>query len=308
MKNKKISLIFLASLLVISLTACSKETPSKPTDDISKNQSEEENTEAKEENIEVSKLFKDAFEPFSNSIGTSKFKSDLEKLSKLDYSIKSVTPTKDDVGQIEVKDNSGNYVSLFYYPKNDEEILALLTYNSNGYEVSIKNEYHKSSTLKYNTHNVNGNPKNKEVTNLHELKKFMFVEIGDTSSATSKELKVYINEKHNVDSHGKISFDLETNLPNDTNLMISLSKGDYTASTSLTVTNGIAKSESFSDKGNPLPSGEYTVEVTMPIPSVQSNEVRSIIGNVGENMTGDLVEESIGGNSNIIKKVFTISI
>ena len=41
-----------------------------------------------------------------------------------------------------------------------------------------------------------------------------------------------------------------------------------------------------------LTPGSYKLEVMMPIPSVQSNNVREVIGHKGEKLTGTLVKQS----------------
>lgn len=89
---------------------------------------------------------------------------------------------------------------------------------------------------------------------------------------------------------GKPEFIINTNLPDETELMLSLSGGDYMAQTKVTVENGTAISEAFSDKGEAL-SGVFSLDVSMSLPRLQPDFVRSVIGEHGENISGQYVEK-----------------
>ena len=114
------------------------------------------------------------------------------------------------------------------------------------------------------------------------------------------------------DGNGVI-FDIDTNLPNEAVLMLTLSNGDYntdesfTAQTKVTVKDGKATSDPFSAKGEPL-SGDFDLSISMSLPSTQSDAVRKVIGENGENMTGALVEQSSIGSSKVVNALFTVSI
>lgn len=128
----------------------------------------------------------------------------------------------------------------------------------------------------------------------------------------SKEFEVTMNVNARKEGNG-VLFDIDTNLPDETVLMLTLSKGDYntddsfTAQTKVTVKEGKATSDTFSDKGEPL-NGDYDLSISMSLPSTQSDAVREVIGENGENMTGGLVEQSSIGSSNVISALFTVSI
>ena len=110
-----------------------------------------------------------------------------------------------------------------------------------------------------------------------------------------------------------VVFDIETNMPDETVLMLTLSNGDYntdnafTAQTKVTVTDGKATSEGFSNKGEAL-SGDFDLSISMSLPSLQSDAVRAVIGENGEHMQGNLVETSTVGSSNTIKAMFNVSL
>lgn len=78
-----------------------------------------------------------------------------------------------------------------------------------------------------------------------------------------------------------------TNLPDGTELMLSISSGDrYTAQDDATVSGGCFVSGSFSDHGGGLSAGTYKASVLMPIPAVQPESVQAVIGENGENLHG----------------------
>ena len=128
---------------------------------------------------------------------------------------------------------------------------------------------------------------------------------------TQDEFEVAIEVDGHKEGNG-IAFDVTTNLPDETVLMLSLSKGDYntddyfTAQTKVTIANGKATSESFSNKGESL-TGEYDLSVSMSLPSLQSDAVRAVIGEKGEYMTGALVEASTIGDSNTVSALFSVN-
>lgn len=130
-----------------------------------------------------------------------------------------------------------------------------------------------------------------------------------TPSAPAEPKKFEVSLEVSVDENsGKPVFTIDTNLPNETNLMLTLSRGDYTGQTHVIVKNGVASSEEFSDKGSPLTSGEYLLTVSMSIPKLQSDAVRKVIGENGENMTGKYVLDSEIGDSVYVSGDFNFSL
>ena len=315
-KRKSICLVLLVVFSLINITACSntsdKQDEIEKQVEINTDQQIENNESEISPNVEeypTTTLFDEVFEVFYSKVGKSNFNEDEKYVKSLsNYSVEVTIPDDENIGRLKVSDESGDYVSLLYYHKNNSETLCLVAFNRNGYEISVSDELHESNTLKYSTYDINANEKNKEVSTIDDLKKFMFVEIGDGKSKTSEKIEVYLNVQEVKTSEGKVYFEIDTNLPNETSLMVSVSGGDYNASSKVSIENNKATTETFSNKGNALNSGEYTVEVTMPVANIQSNAVRDVIGNTGENMTGELVVKSSVGDSYLIEKKITISL
>jgi hypothetical protein len=101
----------------------------------------------------------------------------------------------------------------------------------------------------------------------------------------------------NVD--GSVSVSAVTNLPDGTELGASVfAEGAFMAQDDQVVEDGAAEFGPFSDGSAPLPAGTYDVSVTMPIARNQPDEVKAIIGEHGENLTGPLVStETITGDA-----------
>lgn len=86
-------------------------------------------------------------------------------------------------------------------------------------------------------------------------------------------------------------FRITSNLPDETELMLTLEQGDYSAQTKVYLSSGEAISEVFSNNGEAL-SGNYVLRVTMPVANTQADSVKEIIGEGAENLSGPLVKES----------------
>lgn len=102
---------------------------------------------------------------------------------------------------------------------------------------------------------------------------------------------------------GKVFFIINTNLPDDTEMMLTLSNEEYNAQTVAKVENGSIYTEGFSNRGEQL-HGNYVLSLEMSLPKQQSSSVIAKIGTNGEKMTGPLVVESVFGDSNIVKADF----
>lgn len=85
----------------------------------------------------------------------------------------------------------------------------------------------------------------------------------------------------------------DTNLPNGTDLMISIDSGTtrYNASSKAVVQSGHFQSETFSKDNSDLEAEQYTAEVSIPVALFQSPPVRAVIGEKGEHLKGSLVEQ-----------------
>ena len=99
---------------------------------------------------------------------------------------------------------------------------------------------------------------------------------------------------------------VETNLPDETNIIISLVGAgnsndtgyntNYKADDSLQIVDGRAVAGLFSNNGVALPFGNYKVEVTVPLAETQPQDVQKVFGKNMRNVRGDLVVEDEAGN------------
>lgn len=108
---------------------------------------------------------------------------------------------------------------------------------------------------------------------------------------------------------GRIRLHGTTNLPASTTLMLSVAErmeGGFIGQTKCSVAaDGSFSSEGFGPSSG-LEDGLYIAEVVMPIPSVQPDDARRVIGDNGENLTGPLVENGAFGVTISTKKEFTV--
>lgn len=164
-------------------------------------------------------------------------------------------------------------------------------------------------------------PKEEPVSNIQVVKEpaqEMKVEthtstsITEPTEETSAEIEVSIDVVGNWNNE-KAAFDINTNLPNETKLILSLRSGDYnteenfTAQTDVIVENGKAHTDGFSKKGVKL-TGDYDLSVSMSSPKLQSDNVRKYIGQNGEFMKGKYVEKSDITGDNVVSALFAVSL
>ena len=128
----------------------------------------------------------------------------------------------------------------------------------------------------------------------------------------NKEFEVAIDVSGNWDD-SSVVFEVNTNLPDEAELMLTLSAGDFNtddyfrAQDKQVVSGGHFTTNGFSLKGEPL-SGEYDLCVSMSLPRLQSDNVRAKIGEKGEYMTGSLVEDSDISDAKTVRALFSVSI
>lgn len=127
-------------------------------------------------------------------------------------------------------------------------------------------------------------------------------ELADKNKDVTLEIKIETNGASKPKILG------ETNLPDGTELMISLSgkTSNYNGQDKTKVQSGKFESSEFSSDGKNLLSGQYDVDVTMPIPSTQSPSVRAVIGEKGENLKGSLVKQGDLGVIVSVEKSFQL--
>jgi hypothetical protein len=101
------------------------------------------------------------------------------------------------------------------------------------------------------------------------------------------------------------SFLIETNLPDETELSLTLKGRGYIAQGEAIVKDGQAVSPVFTNHGNAL-DGNYELQVLMPIPNVQSDYVKHFIGNYGQYLKGEYVKPYI--DSVVVQKKFDVTL
>ena len=116
------------------------------------------------------------------------------------------------------------------------------------------------------------------------------------SPSHPQEFEVTLSAE-NITSNGKPIFEVTSNLPDNTELLLTLENASgFTAQDKVTLQNGQGRSSEFSEYGDPL-SGTYTLNIAMRMPALQDQAVQDVIGGKGEYMTGDVVKESSMGDS-----------
>ncbi|AEB76044.1 hypothetical protein [Clostridium botulinum] len=109
-----------------------------------------------------------------------------------------------------------------------------------------------------------------------------------------------------VKNNGKPIITIESNVPDNTEGIVTLEKDDinYRVSFPVKFKNGIAKTNEFMLKGGNLPSGEYTMRFKSTLDIVQPIEVQNIIGKNYSNVQSKYIDESVMGRRIIfIKKI-----
>lgn len=259
------------------------------------------------DNQKGSKLFRECFVGMIDKIDKMNYESCCAFLTNKDYDYKKTAPSVDTTGNIIIVDeeNPGFELSIYFCEnKASEETIDLITYSDGNYEVSATDNFHFGQVT-YNIHNPHSTPANNKVSTVEDLASFVFDDVPqlkleyNNKTKVNENIDVQISVQFNKDN----SFLITTNLPDNTCLLITLSGNGYTGQEKLTIKNGKANSSVFTNKGKPL-SGKYNLEVTMPLPSVQSEDVKDIIGLNGEFLTGKYVVDSSTGNSKIVEAFF----
>ncbi|MBQ3404278.1 MAG: hypothetical protein IJG63_02525 [Oscillospiraceae bacterium] len=130
----------------------------------------------------------------------------------------------------------------------------------------------------------------------------------ETAPATTENaeiMDVTLDVTPNINSEdGTVLFAIETNLPEDTELLITVKGDDYVGQDKAVILNdGQGYTSEFSNNGEAL-SGKYIVTVSMSVPSLQKDSVRAVIGENGENIGGQYVIQSGIDGSNIVSGDF----
>jgi hypothetical protein len=89
-----------------------------------------------------------------------------------------------------------------------------------------------------------------------------------------------------------LRIDGRTNLPEGTELMVSVQRGPVLAGTKVIVRNGRFSADLYPRQGQPIPSGNYDIEVSTPFADLQPQSVKSVLGPDYSAVTGPLVVPS----------------
>ena len=111
-------------------------------------------------------------------------------------------------------------------------------------------------------------------------------------------VEIQVTPKVNSED-GSVLFGINTNLPVDTQFLVTVSDGgDYTAQDKTVILkDGNGYTSEFSNHGEAL-KGKYHVEVTTGIARLQPDTVKAVIGEHGEKLAGEYVEkEEITGDN-----------
>jgi hypothetical protein len=100
----------------------------------------------------------------------------------------------------------------------------------------------------------------------------------------------------------------QTNLPDKTELLVTISgkSANFTGQDKTSVQAGRFQAGPFGSSSG-LQTGQYTVDIVMPIPRLQPDSVRAVIGQNGENLKGSLVTRGQLGISVKVERAFKIT-
>ena len=109
------------------------------------------------------------------------------------------------------------------------------------------------------------------------------------------EIEVLLRSEY---KDGKLRFQATSNIPDQTPVIFTLKGRKYTAQCKTAPNDSLLTSEWFSDKGNALTDGFYTVEISCPIDRILPDSVRKIFGERNRNIYGRCVKfDPIEGNT-----------
>lgn len=265
---------------------------------------------ASKTNAENKTIFPDLFSTVSNKVGREDYDACVKYIKSTGFSYTTKKPTDDNMGEISVQDNGGFTLTMFFARNGKRDTLSILSYSDNMYEGSVS-DYYFNGKKEYNTYDINANPRNVKVGSLFDIITFFEKNVpmrkAEYTEATKENtiINVSLEATYTVESD-KVIVSIKTNLPDDTHISMTLTgPNDYFSQDSETIKNGAAKGSLFR-KGAKLNKGTYELEISTPIPSVQPDSVRKIIGANGEFLTGPYVKESMLGGSNVVERTFKI--
>ena len=116
---------------------------------------------------------------------------------------------------------------------------------------------------------------------------------------------VELRTQASLSPNGLIMVSGETNLPNQTELLVSASNetAGFSATGKTVVHNGKFSAKPLGPESGLLP-GDYIISTVMPVSTVQPESVQLITGKKGEFLTGPLVKVSSWGSGNYVEYSF----
>lgn len=140
---------------------------------------------------ETNQLFDDVFMLYCDLSKVVNFDMACEKLKTFtQYKIDYTEPTDDDLGEITLTDDNGNYVYIISYPLENlgVETITLIGYvdGKTGNEIAVSDEIHTVSKPEYHIHDKSKEKPNRKASSLQELIEFMFpVKTVETTNTTT---------------------------------------------------------------------------------------------------------------------------
>ena len=126
------------------------------------------------------------------------------------------------------------------------------------------------------------------------------------SGVLEEKIDAALEIETQIDSDNLVYVTVETNLPDGTNIIVSLAgtgnsndtgyNTNYKADDSLQIFDGKAIAGPYSNNGAPIPFGDYKVEVIVPLVETQPQEVQKVLGKNMRNVRGNLIVNNGGGN------------
>ncbi|GAB6092144.1 hypothetical protein [Furfurilactobacillus curtus] len=113
--------------------------------------------------------------------------------------------------------------------------------------------------------------------------------VGQSWLSTNKTTTVIPKTKlsFNVDNNGDVRLHGTTNLPDRSQLRVTISQKDLVLGDQVKVNHGAFTSSKLTSAGHPLPTGAYRVHLTNNSWTNQPQSVRTKLGSRGENLRGD---------------------
>lgn len=268
---------------------------------------EEENDVSEEvtaEGISFGDLLNVVFVELADGVGDMTFNECVTYMEEAGYEAEITEPSEEDdvTGQVKIYDDNSFHLTIDFFPNDDgDDTICLLSYSDGNFEGSVSDNAH-SASVTYGTYDVTAETMHTDVDSVDNIIAFFTDEVParyaayQASTAGNGEIEVTFSPSYEI-IDGQVIVTVETNLPDGTELMFSLTADDGTKLQSkATVSNGVATSEGFFEKGG-SPSGHYTFGITMVMAKLQDESVTDIIGMQGEFLTGAYVEGSDSGNS-----------